>query len=634
MPAIDKSFDYLVPDDVRDQVRVGTEVRLDLNGRRVGGWVTDLAVDPPAGLRLRPIAKVRGWGPSSDVIEVARWAAWRWCGRPAILLRSASPPAAVRSLPPPAPRPAPITVPASPADGVVADALGAAVGSASGAAVVRWPPAKDTFELVVESVSRALAVVGGGGGGDTHPSALVVCPDVAAARHLGLRLRRTGLPVAIVANDRPGTAAAAEWAKAAAGGHVVVGARAGAWAPAPHLAIAVVLDEHDETLQEERAPTWHARDVVVERARRASAPCLLVSPCPSLEARAIGALLAPPRSHERAGWPVLDVVDRRREDPSTARSLISPRLAGAIRSGARVVCVLNRTGRSRLSACVACGELTRCERCGAAVTLTEESRFHCARCGTERPQVCAACGATAIKVLRPGVGRMREELEALAGEPVVELTGADVATGEPVMARIVVGTEAALHRVSFADVVAYVDFDQELTAPRYRATEQAMALLVRGARLVGGRTSRGNGRQAGGGGPSDGNPSGAQPSHGQDDGPGRLLVQTRLPDHVVLQAALHADPERVAAAEGPLREAMRFPPAAALAVVSGAAASAFIQRLREATPDGLLDRVELLGPNDGAWLVRAADHAVLCDALAAVARPPGRLRIEVDPLRT
>jgi primosomal protein N' (replication factor Y) (superfamily II helicase) len=36
---------------------------------------------------------------------------------------------------------------------------------------------------------------------------------------------------------------------------------------------------------------------------------------------------------------------------------------------------------------------------------------------------------------------------------------------------------------------------------------------------------------------------------------------------------------------------------------------------------------------EGRWLVRAADHRVLCDALAAVPRPPGRLRIEVDPLR-
>ena len=33
---IDKTFDYLVPDKLRDQVRVGDQVRIDLHGRRVG----------------------------------------------------------------------------------------------------------------------------------------------------------------------------------------------------------------------------------------------------------------------------------------------------------------------------------------------------------------------------------------------------------------------------------------------------------------------------------------------------------------------------------------------------------------------------------------------------------------------
>jgi primosomal protein N' (replication factor Y) len=72
---------------------------------------------------------------------------------------------------------------------------------------------------------------------------------------------------------------------------------------------------------------------------------------------------------------------------------------------------------------------------------------------------------------------------------------------------------------------------------------------------------------------------------------------------------------------------LRFPPAAVLAQVSGPAAPDFVAALGR--PPG----VEILGPADGRWLLRAPDHAVLCDALAATARPPGRLRVEVDPLR-
>ncbi|MCU1462631.1 MAG: hypothetical protein JWO37_2706, partial [Acidimicrobiales bacterium] len=75
------------------------------------------------------------------------------------------------------------------------------------------------------------------------------------------------------------------------------------------------------------------------------------------------------------------------------------------------------------------------------------------------------------------------------------------------------------------------------------------------------------------------------------------------------------------------RRALRFPPATALAAVSGASADRYVDQLR-----GRVD-VELLGPADGRWLVRAPDHQTLCDALASVTRPPGRLRVEVDPLR-
>ena len=46
---IDKEFDYLVPDALRGQVRVGTMVRVPLAGRRIGGWVVALGDGDDAG---------------------------------------------------------------------------------------------------------------------------------------------------------------------------------------------------------------------------------------------------------------------------------------------------------------------------------------------------------------------------------------------------------------------------------------------------------------------------------------------------------------------------------------------------------------------------------------------------------
>jgi primosomal protein N' (replication factor Y) len=154
-----------------------------------------------------------------------------------------------------------------------------------------------------------------------------------------------------------------------------------------------------------------------------------------------------------------------------------------------------------------------------------------------------------------------------------------------------------LHRIGRADAVAFLDFDQELLAPRYRAAEHGMGLHAFGARRRGPR-ARG----------------------------GRLLVQTRDPQHPVLAAVLHADPAGFAEAERANRAALEFPPFTALAAVSGVAASAFVEGVDRSA-------VEVLGPADDRWLIRAPDHPTLCDALAATPRPPGRLRVEVDPLR-
>ena len=261
----------------------------------------------------------------------------------------------------------------------------------------------------------------------------------------------------------------------------MVGTRAAAWAPVGDLGAIVVIDEHDEAHRQEQAPTWHARDVALERARRAGVPCVMTSPCPSLEALDVGRLIPPSRADERAGWPVVDVVDMRRQDPRTG--LLPPALVRLLRSDRRVLCVLNRTGRARLLACKACGELARCERCDAAVAQPGD-QLVCTRCGTVRPAVCASCGASRLRTLRQGVTRVRDEIAALIGEPVDEVTAASGSPTAP-RSRVVVGTEATLHQIDRADAVAFLDFDQELLAPRYRAAEQALGLLARAARVVG-----------------------------------------------------------------------------------------------------------------------------------------------------
>lgn len=607
VPAIDKEFDYLVPLGV--PVSVGDVVRVHLHGRRVGGWITAVDVEPPADVVLKPLAKVSGRGPAPDLLELASWAAGRWVGRRASFLRTAAPPGVVRGQPPVGGRSRP---PEGPSSTEIAIGVQTAVDRALGLdrAVLRLGPGADRYPLVLRSGSEAAA---------SGTQVLVLCPSIAEAQTLGRRLRRDGVRTAIVAHDQPGAAATGEWTSAAFGqAAVVVGARAAAWAPTPDLGRVLLLDEHDEVYQQEQAPTWHAREVVAERAARAGVPCLMVSPCPTLEALAWGTQVEVDRAAERASWPRVEVIDQRELDPSLG-PLFSPRLVDLLRSDQRVLCVLNRTGRARLLACTSCTTLARCEQCDAAVSLVlageagghDEAVDHlaCGRCGTVRPVVCTSCGGHRFKNLRLGVSRAREELEALAGTPVVEVTAATPDDDPTVRdARVLVGTEAVLHRVPQAEVVAFLDFDQELLSLRYRAAEQALGLLARAGRTV----QRSAGRRGGA---------------GAADRRGLVLVQTRTPEHPVLVAAGHADPGRLVATELPLRRTLGLPPTTAMAAISGQAAPLFMEALGR--PEGVL----VQGPLDDAWRVVAPDHQTLSRVLGAVDRPAGRLRIEVDPLR-
>jgi primosomal protein N' (replication factor Y) len=577
-----------VPEKLSGDIRVGSRVRITLHGRRVAAWVVEVDVVPPEGVVLQPIAASSGFGPPASVVSLAEWAAWRWAGPLSSFLGTASPERNVRALP--VGRAAAASGRAA-AEGSAASAPGPATGAGSGEAdtiidqalgaghaVVRLAPALDPV-LLVEAIIRR------------RDRVLVVAPSHQRVDQIAARLRGSGTPVAVLPDG---------WADAAAGAPVVVGTRVAAWAPTETLGAVLVIDAHDEAYREERAPTWSAVDVLIERARRDNAPCLLVTPCPTVSLLEGVTQVHTSRAVERRGWPPVEVVDRREDDPRTG--LFSERLSQLLHSmlpEGRAVCILNRTGRARLLACASCGSLASCTQCGGALEQPEAGGvLRCRRCGLERPVVCAVCDSTRMKLLRMGVSRAREELSALMGVEAVEISATSApGVGSPDSGdHLIVGTEAALHRAGRADVVAFLDFDQHLLASRFAAGEEALALLARAARVVGGR-----------------------------EGGGRVLVQTRMPDHAALSAAVHADPSRLTDGERELRAGLELPPFAALATVGGAAAEELVIGLRG------VEGLSVSSLVDEKWLVKAPNHRTLCDGLAAVPRPAGRVRVEVDP---
>ncbi|MCL4423792.1 MAG: hypothetical protein M1115_11690 [Actinobacteria bacterium] len=669
---LDREFDYLLPRSMGPQseqaggVGVGAMVRIELHGRRVNGWVVSEHSQPTEGIDLKPLAGYRGHGPSEEVVDLARWAAWRWSGPMARFLRTASPPRLILA-DLPARGEGAFKATGSRRGSLLPEqkALGESVGG--GCTVLRLAPGIDRLcwvEAILELMDLAMGRTDRSMG---PPSAIVLVPTQRGAEALSIALRSAGQDVARWPQ---------QWDLAAAGGRIVVGARGAAWASAPDLCGIIVLDSHDERYQEERSPTWDGWVVAAERARRSKVPCVLISPCPTLVQTHSAQVVKTSAAFERKGWPLVEVVDRRGADPreGVLGERVVTALKRAIASGQHALCIYNRTGGVRLLTCRACGEPVVCESCGGAMgaggalraggtggslglrerfdssklqqspspkggsfsasQIGEHDLLRCALCREARPQVCLRCGSFSLRVARRGVSRLRSELEAILGVEVGEVTGAvrDDAhlagvpqqgiggerpgatlrsgggqIGGPHQAggtvpypqvSVVIGTEAVLHRAQAASLVVFLDMDQALLAPRFTASEEALALLALAARRTGGR-----------------------------DGHGRLMIQTRIPDHPAVLAACKGDPDLLASSEIPVRQALRLPPFSAIGLIRGPGAGDLALSISERDLE-----VEVRGPDaQGAWQVRAASHDLLCQALASPRPLSGRVRVSVDP---
>ena len=575
---VDKVFDYLIPSELQDVIAIGDRVRVPLHGRNVPGWVSEIGSTSDGftdvgEAKLRAVIKRLGVGPSSEVVQLSKWASHRWCGRLRAFFVAASPSTLVAVLPTARYQRSQVKAAADPEVSLAVRELRSLL--------VQRGPLKSPVDVMVGA-----AVVG---------PTLVIVPTVVRARLFAASLKRHGLTVAVLPD---------EWDSAAGGVDVVIGSRTAVFARVPQLCSVVVIDEHDDSLREERTPTWHARDVAMERAQRLNISCILVSALPSVAAKVwAGDRVVKSVEQEVASeWPTIQLIDRT-QDERWSNSLLSSDFIAELRDHSRrIVAVLNTKGRARLLACASCKSLARCSSCDAAVEIGATGQFSCPRCATERPQVCLKCSSTKFLTLKPGVSKLREEIAQAAGRKiaeVVEVTGGADSVSIDQSKMLFVGTEAALHRVHEADTVVFLDIDQELAAPRYRASEIVGSLLVHASRLVG-RSEIG----------------------------GKVMVQTHSVDSPVLQAMATLRIDQYLQSVSKMRSFMKLPPFGALAQLSGTNIDVAMNELHNNV------FVHVSASNDGSYLVKASDWQVLADALSELEAVKGvRLKVQVDPAR-
>jgi primosomal protein N' (replication factor Y) len=475
--------------------------------------------------------------------------------------------------------------------------------------------------------------------------ALVMLPEIALSSQWIERFqRRFGVAPAVWHSDLSSRTRKITWAAVAAGAApVVVGARSALFLPFPDLGLVVVDEEHEAAFKQQDGVVYNARDMAIVRARFCHAPTVLVSATPSLET--VANVEAGRYGHQRltsrhagASMPRIDLIDLRETPPERGRFLAPPLVEAVnhtLARGEQAMLFLNRRGYAPLTLCRHCGHRMQCPNCTAwLVEHRTRNQLLCHHCGhtIPIPPECPACNAKdSLTPVGPGIERITEESAKTFPDARRLIMASDTISGPHAAAvaahaienrevDLVIGTQLVAKGWHFPHLtfVGVVDADLGLAGGELRASERTVQLLHQ----VAGRA-------------------------GRAEAPGRVMLQTFIPDHPVMQALLQGDLDAFMASEAESRRDGEWPPYGRLAALIVSADTAVVadtvaRDLGWSAPRG--DGIVVLGPAPAPMALLRGRHRrrlllkvrrdvsvqpILRSWLAAV-RVPGTARVDVD----
>ena len=388
---------------------------------------------------------------------------------------------------------------------------------------------------------------------------------------------------------------------------VVVGARSALFLPFDNLGLIIVDEEHDQSYKQEEGVIYHARDMAIVRAKLADIPVVLVSATPSLETLINArdgkyAHLELPSRYGGAQMPSISIVDLKSSRPQRQRFLsqaLRQALLETFESSEQSLLFLNRRGYAPLTLCRSCGHRFQCPSCTAwLVEHKRHAKLMCHHCGyaVKVPPECPACHEKdSLAACGPGIERIEEEIREVLPEARTLMLASDVTNSVPALRDaigrierreidVIIGTQiiAKGHHFPSLTCVGIVDADLGLAGGDLRASEKTFQLLHQ----VSGRAGRGL-------------------------SPGRVFIQTYMPEHRVIEALREGRRDAFMAIEAQEREEAAMPPFGRLAalIVKGpdeGKLDALCRELARTAPRG--DGVRVLGPAPAPMAILRGHH--------------------------
>ena len=275
---------------------------------------------------------------------------------------------------------------------------------------------------------------------------------------------------------------------------IVAGARSALFLPFENIGLIIVDEEHDDSYKSEMTPKYNAKDLSIVFGKTYNAKVVLGSATPL-----VADLYKFP--YFRLKGTFFNTTKKRYFVDSFGDFIID-KIKTTLDAKKQVIIFIPTRANFKYMICSSCGKAVKCPYCDVAMSVHKDKRaIKCHYCNytTRIPQKCEYCGSEEFLNERIGTSELKEKLNELFPDAVVEKFDRDIITSKSRIDKllkrfsnkeidILVGTQMLSKGHDYPDVklAIVLDIDFLLNSADYRAGERAFAL----ARQVEGRAGR------------------------------------------------------------------------------------------------------------------------------------------------
>jgi primosomal protein N' (replication factor Y) len=388
-----------------------------------------------------------------------------------------------------------------------------------------------------------------------HKQVLVLLPEIALTPQLEERFcKRFPVPIGVYHSALSDKVRCTHWLRFQQGKtQILLGTRSATFIPMQQPGLIIMDEEHDPSFKQQEGFRFSARNVAIRRAQLLNIPILLGTATPAIEtihnaqSQRYRHLKLPARAG-KAVMPELKLLDiRNRKMHSGLSEPLIQFIHKTLSRNEQVMLFINRRGYAPAYMCHQCGWVARCPRCDAnAVVHDREQQLWCHHCGSNSalPKHCLACNGTEVEALGVGTERVENMLhqhfpdaktarfdrDSVRTKAILDTMLTSVQNNE---IDILIGTQmlAKGHHFPNVTLVCILDTDQGLFSTDFRAAERLAQMIIQ----VSGRA-------------------------GRADKIGHVILQTRQPEHPLLQTLIRHDYARFAISSLQERQQADLPP--------------------------------------------------------------------------